>query len=60
MNQMNKAVFASIETTKEKVLAYNLSDQETSHIDLCIAIIKKAAVELTEEIAQLSDMKDLF
>lgn len=60
IEQTIKSVLASINTTKTKVYEYELSQAEITHIDLCINIINESANELSNELAQLADMKALF
>lgn len=60
MDKMISAVLDALDTAKEKALEQQLSKAERNHIDLCIAIIKAAATELSNEVEQIPQMSALL
>jgi serine/threonine-protein kinase HipA len=60
MRQIIGLVINAIEITKCRALEQVLSKSEIYHIELCIEIIKEAALALSKEVTLLPSMKALF
>ncbi|WP_100644046.1 HipA domain-containing protein [Alteromonas facilis] len=60
ITQLISKVELGIEKAKSLTLKYDLSDQESKHVELCVSIVQKAIEELKEESKQITEMFQLI